>query len=484
MKVGKMTQPRLVIGLLVCMSALAVAQEPPASPAAPDVNQPPAQTQVPAATSTAAQAEPQGSAPLRVMVGKSLLINTTERLKRVSVTDETVADPRVVTPTQILVHGRAPGEVSLLIWDELERSRSFDLRVDVDVSAAAEEIKRIFPEEQIEITPSRSAIVLSGHVTTEDVAKHAGAIAGAYSKNVVNVLTFGPVGAQEVELQVKFAEVDRSATTQLGANLFSLGEGKTFGATQTGQFGGVTVAPGTTTTTTNAITGTPQAITTPATATVRDFLNIFVARTDINVGAIIKALQDKNLLQILAEPNLIAVNGKEASFLAGGEFPFPVVQPGQGFTAVSITFREFGVRLKFTPVIQPNGNIHLRVEPEVSTLDFANALTISGFTVPALSTRKADTEFELQDGQSFVIAGLLDNRVTNVMNKVPGLGDIPILGNFFKSKSAQRSNSELMVLCTVHRISPNQQAPPGPTFPVPFMEKDKFDGTKPKPSSK
>jgi pilus assembly protein CpaC len=418
------------------------------------------------------------------MVGKSLLINTTERLRRVSVTDETVADPRVVTPTQILVHGRAPGEVSLLIWDELERSRSFDLRVDVDVSAAAEEIKRIFPEEQIEITPSRSAIVLSGHVTTEDVAKHAGAIAGAYSKNVVNVLSFGPVGAQEVQLEVKFAEVDRSATTQLGANLFSLGEGKTFATSQTGQFGGVTTTPPTTTTTTNAITGGQQAITTPATASIRDFLNIFIARTDINVGAVIKALQDKNLLQILAEPNLIAVNGKEASFLAGGEFPFPVVQPGQGFTAVSITFREFGVRLKFTPVIQPNGNIHLRVEPEVSTLDFANALTISGFTVPALSTRKADTEFELQDGQSFVIAGLLDNRVTNVMNKVPGLGDIPILGNFFKSKSAQKSNSELMVLCTVHRISPNQQAPAGPAFPLPFMEKDKFDATKPKPLGK
>ena len=485
MRFGKMSRPRFVFGLLICMS-VAVAQEQPAPPAAPDVTQAPAQptTQGPAAASTTPQAEPQGSAPLRVMVGKSLLINTTERLKRVSVTDETVADPRVVTPTQILVHGRAPGEVSLLIWDELERSRSFDLRVDVDVSAAAEEIKRIFPDEQIEITPSRSAIVLSGHVTTEDVAKHAGSIAGAYSKNVVNVLTFGPVGAQEVELEVKFAEVDRSASTQLGINLFSLGEGKTLGTSQTGQFGGVTTTPPTQTTTTSPLTGQPVTTTTPPQVGIRDFLNIFVARTDINVGAVIKALQDKNLLQILAEPNLIAVNGKEASFLAGGEFPFPVVQPGQGFTAVSITFREFGVRLKFTPVIQPNGNIHLRVEPEVSTLDFANALTISGFTVPALSTRKADTEFELQDGQSFVIAGLLDNRVTNVVNKVPGLGDIPILGNFFKSKNAQKSNSELMVLCTVHRISPNQQSPPGPAFPQPFLEKDKFDGSKPKPSSK
>jgi pilus assembly protein CpaC len=180
-------------------------------------------------------------------------------------------------------------------------------------------------------------------------------------------------------------------------------------------------------------------------------------------------------LEILAEPNLIAVNGKKASFLAGGQFPFPIVQPGAGFTAVTISFKDFGVKLDFTPVIMPNGNIHLTVAPEVSTLDFSNALTISGFTVPALSTRKAETEFELQDGQSFVIAGLMDNRVTDINNKIPGLGDIPILGAFFRSKSAQRSHSELMVLCTVHRVSPNTETPAPPKAPVPYMDKEKFD---------
>src|SRR5881227_4241786 len=181
------------------------------------------------------------------MVGKSLLINTTERLKRVSVTDPTVADALVVTPTQILVHGRSPGEVSLLIWDELERSRSFDLRVDVDVSAAAEEERRIFPDEQISVTPSRAAIVLSGHVSTEDVAKRAGELATAYSPRVVNVLTFGPVGAQEVLLQVKFAEVDRSALAQLGVNFVSTGAANTIGSVTTGQYGGFgpqTLTPG------------------------------------------------------------------------------------------------------------------------------------------------------------------------------------------------------------------------------------------------
>lgn len=446
----------------------------------------------PPASAATPQSELTGAAPLRVLVGKSLLINTTERLKRVSVTDPSVADVSVVTPTQVLVHGRAPGEVSLLIWDELERSRSFDLRVDVDVSAVAEEERRIFPDEQISVSPSRSAIVLSGHVSTEDVAKRAEAIAGAYSSRVVDALTFGPVGAQEVLLQVKFAEVDRSALTQAGINLFSTGAFRTLGNVSTGQFGGERVGALTDTFNNTPVPYPDGGVVNPTgpgstaystSMSLSDMLNIFLFRPDIHLGTVIRALQTKNLLQILAEPNLIAVNGKESSFLAGGEFPFPIVQPGQ-LTAVTIQFKEFGVRLRFTPVIMPNGNIHLRVIPEVSALDFANALSISGFTIPALSTRRADTEFEVQDGQSFVIAGLMDNRVTDVVNKLPGLGDIPILGNFFKSKSSQRSNSELMVLCTVKRVSPSSEAPAGPTMPKPFLNQGKFDGRKPSGAEK
>ncbi len=459
---------------------VSVAVTPSAFPELMQQADPAAQSQNPAPTGTQTTTlppgpqQPQGSAPLRVMVGKSLLINTTERLKRISVTDPGIAFAQVITPTQILVHGKTPGEVSLLIWDELERSRSFDLRVDVDVSACAEEEHRVFPDEQISVTPSRAAVVLSGHVSTEDVAKRAGELASAYSPKVVNVLTFGPVGAQEVLLQVKFAEVDRSALTQLGVNFISTGAGNTIGTTTTGQYGGFgpeTLTPGTQ----SAAGATTTTV--PAT-TINNVLNLFLFRSDINLGATIQALESKNLLQILAEPNLIAVNGKEASFLAGGQFPFPIVQPGAGFTAVTISFKDFGVHLQFTPVIMPNGNIHLKVAPEVSTLDFANALTISGFTVPALSTRRAETEFEVQDGQSFVIAGLMDNRVTDIYNKIPGLGDIPILGNFFRSRSLQKSNSELMVLCTVRRISPNTEQPVPPRNPESFMNTGKFDKSK------
>jgi pilus assembly protein CpaC len=457
---------------LLAISAFAAAQQP-AEPAAQEQNTP---TGTPTANLPAQSDQPQGSAPLRVMVGKSLVINmnANERLKRISVTDPAIATAVVVSPTQILVHGRNPGEISLVIWDTFDRFRSFDLRVDVDITACAEEEKRVFPDEQIRVTPSRAAVVLSGHVSTEDVAKRAGDLASAYSPHVVNVLTFGPVGAQEVLLEVKFAEVDRSALTQLGVNFLSNGAGNTIGTITTGQFGGFGPATLSQSTTTNSTTGNTSTAN-AGEQTVNNVLNLFLFRPDIHFGAVIEALETKNLLQILAEPNLIAVNGKEASFLAGGQFPFPIVQPGAGFTAVTISFKDFGVRLQFTPTIMPNGNIHLKVAPEVSTLDFANALSISGFTVPALSTRRAETEFEVQDGQSFVIAGLLDNRVTDIYNKIPGLGDIPILGTFFRSKSAQRSKSELMVLCTVKRISPNTEAPTLPKDPKPFMDTGKFD---------
>src|SRR5579872_1587606 len=235
----KMSGCKPLVGILLLAAVLAIPAAAETMQQTDNTSTP--QSAVPAGTQTTAlpaQAANQGSAPLRVMVGKSLLINTTERLKRISVTDPAIAFAQVITPTQILVHGKSPGEISLLIWDELERSRSFDLRVDVDVSACTEEEHRVFPDEQISVTPSRAAIVLSGHVSTEDVAKRAGELASAYSPKVVNVLTFGPVGAQEVLLQVKFAEVDRSALTQLGINFVSTGAGNTVGTITTGQFGG------------------------------------------------------------------------------------------------------------------------------------------------------------------------------------------------------------------------------------------------------
>jgi len=447
----------------------AAAPAPSAAPPAQETPQQPLQSEV----------------PLRVMVGKSVLINTSDRLRRVSVTDPAVADALVVTPTQILVHGRAPGEVSLIIWDEQERSRSFDLRVDVDVTAASEEIKELFPKQPIAVSASRSAIVLSGHVNSKEDAERASLIAAAYSKNVVNVLTFGPAGTQEILLEVKFAEIDRTAITQLGMNILSTGGANTVGAIGTGQFGALTGARVGSVPSSGTSGGSSQAtgnntisgaigntlFGSPASFGTNSLLNIFLFRQDLNLGVLIQALQQQNVLQILAEPDLIAVDGKESSFLAGGEFPFPIVNGVGGTQTITIQFKEFGIRLKFLPTVMSNGYIHLRVAPEVSELDFTNALSIQGTVIPALSTRRAETEFELQDGQSFVIARLLDNRLQSIVSKIPGLGDIPILGNLFKSKSLEKDKTELMVLVTAHRVSPTTQPSPLPPFPQKFLEK-------------
>src|SRR5438874_22068 len=274
-------------------------------------------------------------------------------------------------------------------------------------------------------------------------------------------------------LEVKFAEVDRTKFAQFGVNLLSTGAGNTLGTTTTGQFGGFgpqhitdIAGPGT-----HSGTFTTD-------QTLNNVLNIFLFRFDIHFGAVIQDLEQKSVLQILAEPNLMALNGQKATFLAGGEFPFPLVQPGNGFTAVTIQFKPFGVKLDFTGNMSNDGTIRLHVAPEVSTLDFTNALAIQGFTVPAISTRRAETDIELKDGQSFGIAGLLDNRAQAQLNKIPGIGDIPVLGQLFRSRNINKSKTELLVLVTPHIIDPVHTTTPPPANPnlsVPFLDKPKFD---------
>ncbi len=314
--------------------------------------------------------------------------------------------------------------------------------------------------------------MVTGAASTKEVADRVLAIAQTQSKSVVNLLAVLQISSGgQVLLQVRFAEVDRIAIQQLGINFLSTGAANTPGAVSTGQFSPPSVG-----TLRGSIPGAIAGTTT--TFTLGDLLNIFLFRPDLNLGVTIRALQSNNVLQILAEPNLLALNGREASFLAGGEFPFPVVQSGAGQNAVTITFKEFGVRLKFTPSILSDGTIRLKVAPEVSALDFTNALTVSGFLIPALSTRRAETEIELRDGQSFAIAGLIDNRLTDNASKIPGLGDIPIIGKLFRSKSVNKSRTELLVMVTPKLVKPLApgQVPTMPDFKKPLLDKDKFDG--------
>jgi pilus assembly protein CpaC len=402
-------------------------------------------------------------AELHIQTGKSLVVRSEENLQRVSVTNPAIASAIIVSPTQVLIHGLAAGAVTLILWDEQDQTRSFNLIVDLDLPGLSRELSEVFPNETIRLAQSGAAVVLSGTVSSKEVADRASALAATRASSVVNLLVLAE-GRDIVLLQVRFAEVDRSAVTQLGMNIMSLGAANTIGSTSTGQF-----APPNLQTSGVGQNQGGFALT--------DLLNVFLFRPDIDLAVTIRALQQKNVLQILAEPNVMALNGREASFLAGGEFPFPVVQGG-ATNAVTIQFREFGVRLNFTPQVLADNTIRLRVAPEVSSLDFSNALNISGFLVPALSSRKAQTEVELRDGQSFAIAGLLDNRLTEVASKIPVLGDIPIIGNFFKSRATNRNNTELLVMVTPRVVRPIDPSglPPGPVFPKPFLDKEQFDG--------
>ncbi len=408
---------------------------------------------------------------LHVLVGRSLVITSATRIKRVSLADPTIAEAVVVSPTQVLLNGKAPGGVSLIIWDESGQSQAFEVSVDIDVMGLTQKIHEVFPSEPVQISTSGPVVMLSGKVSSPEVADKILDVVKNVAPKVTSFLEVPATPTGEISLQVRFAEVSRQAISQFGVNLI-----RTFGSnmpmsTSTQQFsppslGSLTTTSATGTTTTTSTSG-------QNTFNISDLLNIFIYRPDINLGAIIQALQSQNLLQILAEPNLITQSGKEASFLAGGQFPYPVLQSVTGGTsgAITIQFKDYGVRLNFTPTLTPDGLIHLKVQPEVSSLDFSNALTIQGFLIPALATDRVESEMDLRDGQSFAIAGLLDNRVTKQLEKIPGIGDIPILGKLFQSEAVTKSNNELIIVVTPHIVQPFAvgQTPPGLAFPASFL---------------
>ncbi|HEV3275392.1 MAG TPA: pilus assembly protein N-terminal domain-containing protein [Terriglobia bacterium] len=394
---------------------------------------------------------------MHLLAGQSLVIASATRIRRVSLADPGVIDALVMSPAQILVNGKAPGASSLVIWDEAGQSRTLDIIVDLDVAGINGRIRDVLPGENVDIQANKDVLIISGKVSSQAVADKVVQMAQAIApkkENVVSLLDVPVIPGGQVLLQVKFADVDRSALTQLGANILSLPGAKNIGAISTGQFSPPQVAGQT-------VTGSSGGF------TLSDLLNVFIFRPDIDLAATIQALQSKNLIEILAEPNVLSETGKEASFLAGGEFPYPVVQPSAGATAITIQFREFGVKLNFTPVITPDGFIHLKVRPEVSSLDYSNALTISGFTVPALDTRRVESEMVLKDGQSFAIAGLVNDQITETLSKIPGAASIPVLGKLFQSKSLTKSKDELLVMVTPRIVRPGAEgpAPRVPGFP-------------------
>src|SRR6202030_1064809 len=318
---------------------------------------PPAQEEPAPVKSTDQPQESESAQTLHLLVGRSLVITSPSRIKRVSLADPAVAEALVVSPTQVLVNGKTPGGVSLLIWDEADQSQAFEVSVDIDVLGLSQKIHEVFPSEQVHIETSKDVVMLSGHISSTAVADKILEVVKNATPKVTSLMEVPPVPHGQILLQVKFADVNRQAVRQFGINILSLPGAKNVGSISTQQFGppstGGTVGNG-------------------GTFSVSDLLNIFIFRPDIDLAATIKALQSNNILEILAEPNLMTQSGKEASFLAGGEFPYPVVQHSTGVSAITIQFKEFGIRLNFTPTLSPDGIIHLKVKPEVSSLDFSN----------------------------------------------------------------------------------------------------------------
>lgn len=443
--------------VMLVISALAQEATAPAPPA-PPVPSPSQQETAP----TEGQA-------LHVLVGKSVVINVQSPMTRVLSSNPAAVETLATSPTQVVVEGKAAGNGSLILWDQSGHSQMLDVVVDVDVTGLRTAIERAYPNQHIEVQADGGRLILSGTVNDAHAVEDLTKMAGLYSQTVVNSLTVAATHDPQVMLEVRFAEVDRSRIDQLGFNIFTVGATNSLGTVSTQQFN----PPGTGATTGGVVSGKTGTLGIPNT------LNIFLFRPDIDLGTTIEALEQRSVLQILAQPNLLAMNGQKASFLSGGEFPFPVVQGGANIGAVTIQFRPFGVKLDFVGTIDYSQSvIRLHVAPEVSTLDFTNAVTISGFVVPALSTRRAETEIELKDGQSFGIAGLMDRREQAQMSKIPGIGDIPVLGQFFRSKNVNRSNSELLVLVTPHIVDPVHKEmvkATEPKGPVQNLEPSKFD---------
>jgi pilus assembly protein CpaC len=354
----------------------------------------------------------------------------------------------------ISLAARKPGSVQLEIIDIFHHSQTLEIVVQPDLQSLQAEIDQIAPGHHVIVGSANGTIVLHGHVPSADLADKLVQMAAPFGPRVINMLEIS--GGQQVTLQVRFAEVSKDAVSALGVN-FGIAGNSGFGANIIGGVGPLGIS--------STAGGAPSlAVGTPG-ANVTAFAQLTAGKTPFDI--FVNALRDNNLLRVLAEPNLTVMSGNQASFLAGGEFPYPVPQSGGaggGSTTITIDYKQYGVRLLFTPVVLGDGRIRLHVQPEVSDLDYTHSLTLEGFVIPALTTRTADTVVELSEGQTLSMAGLLNNRVNATSTVTPLLGDLPILGALFRSVRYERQETELVVLVTPLLAGPMDpaQVPPVP----------------------
>jgi pilus assembly protein CpaC len=396
---------------------------------------------------------------LKLSVNKSQIVTLARRPGSINIGDPAVADVSGISPTRMLVTAKKAGTTQIIFFDEQGGSQSVDVVVQAELGGLRQQLDRLFPNNKIEAVLSGDTIILSGHVSNLQQADQAAQLSQSFAQKVVNLIEV--TGGQQVMLQVRVAEVSKTATSQLGVNL-GWTDGRAFVGSNIGQvapFGSVIHGASANATGVIGLTAPDAA----SLSTVTLFGNAISGDSSFNY--FLAALRENNLLRVLAEPNLVTMSGQEAQFLAGGEFPIPVPQSSSGnSTTITIEFKEFGVRLKFTPVVLGDGRIRLKLAPEVSDLDFSTAIRFNGFVVPGLTTRRASATVEISDGQSLALAGLL-NQNTNASKQVtPLLGDIPILGALFRSVRYQRRESELVILVTPRIVAPMQ---PSQVAPLP-----------------
>jgi pilus assembly protein CpaC len=473
---GTALRPGATIALAICALALpypsqcaaqTASVEPPPSPAIVAAS-------IPGGANSIVRVAA-GADAIHIVVGHSLFLNSRSRLKRVYVADPAVLNSITLTPNQIIVTAMTPGVSSLILLDEVGQAQSYVVSSDLDVQGLRTAIAKATGQDAtntVSVEGSGDRVLLSGKVGSEAIAASAVKLATLYSKDVANSLIIAPGHPKQVRLKVRILEVDRSKLTQLGINLFNPGGNTSFlASTTTSQF------PSNST-----LSSGSGGNTSFGTLTTSNPLNFLLYSSKLNLGATVQDLETKNVLQILAEPTITTISGQKADFLSGGEFPFPVIQPGGGSgtsASVTIQFRPYGVKLEFTPIVNDDGTIRLKVAPEVSALDYTNAVTISGYTIPALSTRKAETEVELRSDQSFAISGLLDQRTTDLLSKTPGAASIPIIGALFKSKNITHSTTELVVIITPTLVDPllETDQPVQPDLPIQTLNKNTFDNS-------
>ncbi|MEA2701206.1 MAG: pilus assembly protein CpaC [Myxococcales bacterium] len=390
---------------------------------------------------------------LALEVGQNRLLVLSEPIGRVFVADPKVADLKVITPTQLLMTARGVGMTDMTLWNKRDEPLVLALSVARNLDGLRRQLKDLFPDEHIAVSSAGDLVVLSGEASDIRVPERAAEVAQLHSEKVANLIRVA--GNQQVQLEVKFAEVSRKGLREMGLNFFHKDAG--------GRYVGGAAASGTTAGSFLSIPGTGGNLPSVPPANAGSAFSLFFSGLpSFPFSVMLSLLESSGLAKVLAEPTLVAMSGQEAKFLAGGEFPIPI---STGLGAISVQWKKFGIILNFTPTVIGAGTLHLKLQTEVSDVDPSRAVTVGGFSIPGLISRQSETTVRLSDGQSFAIAGLLSNKVRSQIDKIPLLGDLPILGALFRSVSYQRDESELLVVITARLTKPlaPHEVPPMPT---------------------